>query len=151
ARAAARGRRRAADRRRAPDTRVGRVHRLVQRRGQGDDQSPASQARRATRNRDRPPRRVPDLRMSRFDRQLATNWIRSRLPARTIRFRLTALYGTLFLVSGAAMLAITYVLAAHHYSSGFFIKNARQGLIAEKVTVGGATVRVLPAQVGKER
>ena len=31
--------------------------------------------------------------MRRFDRQLTTQWIRSRLPDRTIRLRLTALYG----------------------------------------------------------
>jgi signal transduction histidine kinase len=87
--------------------------------------------------------------MNRVDRQLATRWIRTRLPARTIRFRLTALYGTLFLASGAAVLAITYGLAAHHYSSGFFISNGRKGVIAEKVTVGGATAHVLPGQVSK--
>jgi methyl-accepting chemotaxis protein len=33
------------------------------------------------------------------------------LPLRTIRMRLTLLYGALFLVSGAALLAITYALA----------------------------------------
>jgi signal transduction histidine kinase len=35
---------------------------------------------------------------------------RLRLPRRTARLRLTALYGALFLVSGAALLASTYVL-----------------------------------------
>jgi len=35
----------------------------------------------------------------------------SRLPRRTIRLRLTLFYSGLFLVSGAAMLAITYLLA----------------------------------------
>jgi signal transduction histidine kinase len=34
-----------------------------------------------------------------------------RLPRPTVRLRLTLLYGALFLVSGAALLAITYVLA----------------------------------------
>lgn len=33
-----------------------------------------------------------------------------RLPRRTIRFRLTLLYGGLFLAAGAALLAITYAL-----------------------------------------
>ena len=37
---------------------------------------------------------------------------RGVLPRRTVRLRLTALYGGLFLVSGAALLAITYLLAA---------------------------------------
>src|SRR5579863_575691 len=36
------------------------------------------------------------------------SWL--RLPRRTARFRLTALYGSLFLVSGAALLAATYGL-----------------------------------------
>ena len=34
----------------------------------------------------------------------------SRLPRRTIRLRLTLFYGGLFLASGAALLAVTYVL-----------------------------------------
>src|SRR5262249_52030406 len=133
ARTSTRGRRRSADRRRAPRPRLGRVRRLVQRSGQGDDQPPSAQARRPARDRDRPPRRLPDQRMNRFDRRLTTQWIRSRLPARTIRLRLTALYGALFLVSGAALLAITYALAAHHYSSGFFIVNGQKGVIAARV------------------
>jgi signal transduction histidine kinase len=88
--------------------------------------------------------------MRRFDRQLTTQWIRSRLPARTIRLRLTALYGALFLVSGAALLGITYALAVHHYSSGFFIVNGQKGAIAAKVAIGRNTTRVLPGQVGNE-
>ena len=36
--------------------------------------------------------------------------IRARLPRRTVRLRLTVLYGGLFLAAGAALLAITYVL-----------------------------------------
>jgi signal transduction histidine kinase len=86
--------------------------------------------------------------MNRFDR-LATHWIRSRLPARTIRLRLTALYGTLFLASGAALLAITYALVAHHYSSAFFIANGEKGVIATRVTVGSKTVPVLPGNLSK--
>jgi signal transduction histidine kinase len=39
--------------------------------------------------------------------------LRSRLPRRTIRMRLTMLYGALFLVSGAGLLAFTYVLVLH--------------------------------------
>jgi signal transduction histidine kinase len=87
--------------------------------------------------------------MNRFGRRLTTQWIRSRLPARTIRLRLTALYGTLFLTSGAALLAITYALAAHHYSSGFFIANGKKGVIAARVTVGIKTAPALPGQPGK--
>jgi signal transduction histidine kinase len=36
-----------------------------------------------------------------------------RLPRRTVRLRLTMLYGALFLVSGAALLTITYLLVTH--------------------------------------
>jgi signal transduction histidine kinase len=36
-----------------------------------------------------------------------------RLPRRTVRLKLTLLYGALFLASGAALLAITYVLVEH--------------------------------------
>jgi signal transduction histidine kinase len=39
--------------------------------------------------------------------------LRSHLPRRTVRLRLTLLYGGLFLVSGAALLAITYLLVRH--------------------------------------
>ncbi len=39
-------------------------------------------------------------------------WARTpHLPLRTVRMRLTLLYGALFLISGAVLLAITYVLA----------------------------------------
>ncbi|MEV7805168.1 ATP-binding protein [Microbispora sp. NPDC088329] len=39
------------------------------------------------------------------------------LPRRTVRLRLTFLYGGLYLVSGAALLAVTYILV-HHAVSG---------------------------------
>jgi signal transduction histidine kinase len=40
-------------------------------------------------------------------------WLRR--PRRTIRMRLTLVYGGLFLVSGAGLLAITYVLVSHRW------------------------------------
>jgi signal transduction histidine kinase len=40
-----------------------------------------------------------------------TRWLRAPRP--TARLRLTLLYGTLFLLSGAAVLTVTYLLAAH--------------------------------------
>jgi signal transduction histidine kinase len=52
----------------------------------------------------------------------------SRLPRRTIRLRLTLLYGGLFLVSGAALLAITYVLVVNATSG--FIFNGHNGVSA---------------------
>jgi signal transduction histidine kinase len=51
--------------------------------------------------------------MPRLGERLTIRWLRRRLPARTIRLRLTLLYGGLFLASGAALLAITYVLVRH--------------------------------------
>jgi signal transduction histidine kinase len=39
---------------------------------------------------------------------------RLRLPRRTIRLRLTAIYAVLFLLSGASLLAITYALVENH-------------------------------------
>jgi signal transduction histidine kinase len=40
-------------------------------------------------------------------------WSRLRLPSGTIRLRLTLVYGGLFVVSGAALLAITYLLVRY--------------------------------------
>ncbi|WP_433418423.1 sensor histidine kinase [Microtetraspora malaysiensis] len=45
--------------------------------------------------------------------RLAARLARPHLPRRTVRLRLTLLYGGLFLVSGAVLLAITYVLVRH--------------------------------------
>ena len=50
--------------------------------------------------------------------------LRERLPRRSVRLRLTLLYGTLFLVSGAALLAINYILVSRQYTSSFFITTA---------------------------
>jgi signal transduction histidine kinase len=44
--------------------------------------------------------------------RLGERLCRGVMPRRTVRLRLTALYGGLFLVSGAALLAITYLLVA---------------------------------------
>jgi len=41
-----------------------------------------------------------------------------RLPRRTVRLRLTALYGSLFLLTGAALLAVTYLLVSHSLPAG---------------------------------
>jgi hypothetical protein len=49
------------------------------------------------------------------------------LPRRTLRLRLTLLYGGLFLASGAALLAITYVLVVHNTSG--FIFNGQNGSV----------------------
>jgi signal transduction histidine kinase len=46
-------------------------------------------------------------------------WLPHRwLPRRTVRLRLTLVYGCLFLLSGAALLAITYLLVSHRLPTG---------------------------------
>jgi signal transduction histidine kinase len=45
--------------------------------------------------------------------RLTSRIARPLLPRRTVRLRMTLLYGGLFLISGAALLAITYVLVRH--------------------------------------
>jgi signal transduction histidine kinase len=45
--------------------------------------------------------------------RLTSRIARPHLPRRTVRLRLTLLYGGLFLISGAALLAVTYVLVRH--------------------------------------
>ncbi len=45
-------------------------------------------------------------------------------PRSTIRFRLTLLYGGLVLLSGVALLAITYGLIAHQFHGGLFTGTA---------------------------
>lgn len=54
--------------------------------------------------------------------RLADLVVSPRLPRRTVRLRLTLLYGVLFLLSGAALLTITYFLV-HHATSGVLFVN----------------------------
>jgi signal transduction histidine kinase len=49
--------------------------------------------------------------------------LRDRLPKRSVRLRLTLLYGALFLASGAALLAINYVLVKRQYTGNFFVSS----------------------------
>ena len=56
-----------------------------------------------------------------------SSWM--HLPRRTVRLRLTALYGGLFLASGAGLLVITNALVANNTSSAFFsVVGVRQGV-----------------------
>ncbi len=77
-----------------------------------------------------------------------------KLPAPTIRLRLTLVYGGLFLCSAAALLAITYVLVNHQYTGSFFISSGRQAVVAVQSAKGG-NVKVLPgipdAPIGPNR
>jgi signal transduction histidine kinase len=64
-------------------------------------------------------------------------WARSaHLPARTVRLRLTALYGALFLVSGAGLLAITNALVRH--SRPALPKEIRAAAIDVQMSPGSA-------------
>jgi len=60
-----------------------------------------------------------------------------RLPRRTVRLRLTALYAALFLVSGAGLLAITYELVAHELPSKTQVSVAGGGMIRLQTPVAG--------------
>jgi signal transduction histidine kinase len=53
-----------------------------------------------------------------------------RLPAPTIRLRLTLVYGGLFLFSAAALLGITYTLIHHQYSRSFFITSGHKAVVS---------------------
>ena len=58
-------------------------------------------------------------------------------PVPTIRLRLTAVYGALFLASGATLLAITYLLVRRALTGRFFFKSGGQAL---SHSTGGVTV-----------
>lgn len=61
----------------------------------------------------------------------------SWLPRRTVRLRLTLLYGGLFLLAGIAVLALTYILVAHATTPRAIIEEDRGG--KRHITVGGAS------------
>jgi signal transduction histidine kinase len=72
--------------------------------------------------------------------------LRSRLhlPRRTVRLRLTLLYGGLFLLAGVALLAITYALVGNSKESRLFIQQKNGAVV---VGVGGAPGTVTIGQV----
>jgi signal transduction histidine kinase len=61
-----------------------------------------------------------------------------RLPRRTVRLRLAALYAALFLVSGAGLLTITYELVAHELPSKSEASFSAGGPLKAKAQVVGA-------------
>ncbi|MHB1836000.1 MAG: sensor histidine kinase [Solirubrobacteraceae bacterium] len=71
---------------------------------------------------------------------------RIRHPHTTVRWRLTLLYGAMFLASGAAMLAITYTLVDHaSFGSGPFPERTLQLIGAPgSVVTSSGVVRQLP-------
>ena len=77
-----------------------------------------------------------------------------RLPWRTIRLRLTLLYSGLFLLSGAALLTVTYLLVEHQYTqngASLFISRGNVGGVTVVTPAGGAlpgpAVGLLPSGV----
>ena len=73
------------------------------------------------------------------------------LPQRTVRLRLTLLYGTLFLVAGAALLAITYWLVVQRTGDSLYttsLDGAGVGIVAVPVGATGAPVFDVLAGVG---
>jgi signal transduction histidine kinase len=69
--------------------------------------------------------------------RLANVALKTRLPRRTVRLRLTLLYGGLFLLSGAALLAVTYVLVDH--ATAGFVFNGQNGTVGFSRPRGGST------------
>lgn len=62
----------------------------------------------------------------------------SRISAMRVRTRLTLLYGVLFLLSGAVLLAITYVLVTRTNTSvGMFASSSRPGETGVSIVLGG--------------
>ena len=64
-----------------------------------------------------------------------------RLPWRTIRLRLTLLYTGLFLLSGAALLTVTYLLVEHQYTqngASLFVRTSNaHGRVTVVTRAGG--------------
>jgi signal transduction histidine kinase len=63
-----------------------------------------------------------------------------RAPRRTIRLRLTAVYGGLFLLGGATLLGITYLLVRRQYTAGLFLTAGKVGTVA--VTAGPGLAKI---------
>jgi signal transduction histidine kinase len=63
-----------------------------------------------------------------------------RLPRRTIRLRLTAAYAVLFLLSGAGVLTITYLLVHHYAAQPAKVRVPSRQLIDGSAAAGGISV-----------
>jgi signal transduction histidine kinase len=92
-------------------------------------------------------------RLARLRPTLRPEWI-TQLPPRTVRLRLTLLYGALFLISGAVLLTITYVLVRNAAGVSVLL---RDGKPAHRISVGAAAHLLsqaghqLPAEVRQLR
>jgi signal transduction histidine kinase len=74
----------------------------------------------------------------------------ARLPRRTVRLRLTALYGTLFLASGTGLLVITNILARSWPWPPLGIKAPQHGLSAGPGAAHSAYAHQLQAQAAHQ-
>jgi signal transduction histidine kinase len=63
---------------------------------------------------------------------------RLRLPRRTVRLRLTVIYSSLFLLAGAGLLAVTYLLVDRTTAVGLFVTGKGGQEIAVKVPAAGS-------------
>ena len=122
---------------------LGRRRRPVHQHGPDDGQPAAGQARRPAGDRDRHAGRLPD-RGCAVTLAPSRRRHRSRLrhPQTTVRWRLTLLYGGLFLVCGAALLAITYTLVDH----ATITQRRRSG--RSRIGAGAAAAAAAPADPG---
>ena len=96
---------------------------------------------------------------------------RFRHPQTTVRWRLTLLYGGMFLVCGAVLLAVTYVLVSHQITGGWGIENPPSPALPHRIvdappsesgtsrlppptlkmpTVPSAVLRVMESSAGQE-
>jgi signal transduction histidine kinase len=73
-------------------------------------------------------------------RLVRRSWL--RLPRRTVRLQLTMVYGGLFLLSGTALLGITYLLVSQHLPRGPVTRGASMGSPPPPGVASGAEVFV---------
>jgi signal transduction histidine kinase len=73
--------------------------------------------------------------------------IRLRLPGRTVRVRLTAMYGILFFVSGAVLLAIASGVAVERVQSSQISPAPNQAISGSALAQAQAQIRVLQGQL----
>ena len=76
---------------------------------------------------------------TRLGRRLVGLAEHARLPGRTVRLRLTLLYGGLFLVSGAALLAITNALERHATGSPLIYTGPHGAVVGSTAPSGSIT------------
>ncbi|WAP59559.1 sensor histidine kinase [Streptomyces sp. S465] len=78
--------------------------------------------------------------------RLTGRFARPLLPRRTVRLKLTLLYGALFLISGAALLTVTYLLVLHANGSLSGVQPAPGGGRPREGETAGPAAPVPPPQ-----